>query len=74
MAPREPECPKCRTPMEPGFVLDQTYGANAQSAWIRGVPERSFWSGVKLKGRERLPIVTHRCPKCWYVESYAPPA
>jgi hypothetical protein len=59
--------------METGFVLDQTYGANVQSSWIRGAPERSVWTGVKLKGRDPLPITTHRCPKCWYLEFYAPP-
>jgi hypothetical protein len=60
--------------MEAGFVLDQMYGEMAQTAWIEGAPERSFWTGVKLKGRERLPVSTFRCPACGYLESYAPPA
>jgi len=68
-----PDCPKCGTPMEPGFVLDQTYGGIAQSAWVDGLPERSFWTGVKLKGHHRLPVTTYRCPACGYLESYAPP-
>ena len=72
MPAAEPACPKCSTAMEPGFVLDQTYGANTQSSWIEGAPERSFWTGVKLKGRERIPLVTFRCPRCGYLESYAP--
>ena len=74
MTAHEPVCPKCRTTMEPGFALDQTYGANLQSAWIDGEPERSFWTGVKLKGHQRFPITTFRCPACGYLESYAPPA
>ena len=57
--------------MEPGFVLDQTYGANTQSAWVEGPPETSFWTGLKLKGRERIPVRTFRCPSCGYLESYA---
>ena len=69
----DPECPKCRAPMEAGFVLDQTYGAMTQSAWIEGAPERSFWTGVKLKGHQRLPVTTFRCPDCGFLESYAPP-
>ena len=70
----EPTCAKCGKTMEAGFVLDQTYGANTQSAWIEGAPERSFWTGVKLKGHQRLPVTTYRCPACGYLESYAAPA
>ena len=70
----DPQCPKCQTSMESGFVLDQTYGANLQSAWIEGEAERSFWTGVKLKGRDRIPVSTYRCPRCGYLESYARPA
>ena len=72
MSSIDPVCPKCRTTMEPGFVLDQSHGVMAQSAWIEGAPERSFWSGVKLKGRERIPVMTYRCPRCGFLESYAP--
>jgi hypothetical protein len=45
-----------------------------QSAWIDGAPEPSFWSGLKLKGHQRLPVTTYRCSACGYLESYAPPA
>ena len=67
----DPICPKCRAAMEPGFVLDQTYGANTQASWIEGAPERSFWTGVRLKDRQRMPVTTYRCPGCGYLESYA---
>ena len=73
MIEQERVCPKCRKSMEPGFVLDQTYGANAQSAWVEGAAERSIWTGVKLKGRERVPVTTYRCSGCGYLESYATP-
>lgn len=72
MPTHEPTCPKCTLAMEAGYVLDQAYGAVAQSAWIDGAPERSFWTGLKLKGHQRLPVTTFRCPKCGYLESYAP--
>lgn len=74
MTKAEPVCPKCRTAMEKGFVLDQTYGAMTQSEWIEGAPERSFWTGLKLKGHTRIPVSTFRCPACGYLESYARPA
>jgi len=73
MMPQEPVCPKCSAKMDPGFVLDQTYGANTQSTWIEGPATRSFWTGVKLKGRERVPVTTLRCRRCGYLESYAIP-
>jgi hypothetical protein len=59
--------------MEPGFVIDQV-GHNSSSApeWAEGVPERSFWAGLKLTGRERHAIVTYRCSACGYLEAYAP--
>lgn len=72
MTSEEPQCAKCRTRMEPGFVLDQTYGANMQSAWVEGPPQTSFWTGgLKVRGRERIPVRTYRCPSCGYLESYA---
>jgi predicted nucleic-acid-binding Zn-ribbon protein len=66
--PEERVCPKCRAEMEPGFVLEQTYGA---MTWVEGTPERSIWTGIKLKGRERIPVTTFRCTSCGYLESYA---
>lgn len=69
---RAPECRKCSRAMEPGFLLDQTHGGVAQSSWVDGVPERSVWFGLKLKGRRRLLVTTYRCPDCGFLESYAP--
>jgi hypothetical protein len=61
--------------MEEGFVLDYTHGARVQSEWVQGAPEKSRWgTGVKLKGRLKVPVATYRCTKCGYLESYAPVA
>jgi hypothetical protein len=68
---RTPECPKCEATMERGFVLDLAHGAFVQSSWIEGEPERSRWTGLKLKGHNRIPVTTFRCPRCGYLESYA---
>jgi predicted nucleic-acid-binding Zn-ribbon protein len=67
-------CLKCGGEMEEGFVLDNTYGARLQSEWVEGAPEPSRLSGIRLKGKERIAIVTFRCERCGYLESYAPPA
>ena len=57
--------------MEEGFLLDNTHGGNLQSQWVEGPPERSRWTGLKVKGKERVPVTTFRCLQCGYLESYA---
>lgn len=68
---REPTCPKCQHDMEPGFVVDHTYGGVASPEWAEGVPDRSIWTGVKMKGKERFRVETFRCTRCGFLESYA---
>ena len=67
----EPQCPKCQSVMEVGFVVDHTYGSVAESEWASGEPAYSIWTGMKMKGRERHPVITYRCPRCGFMESYA---
>lgn len=43
----------------------------AVGEWVEGMPERSFWSGLKVAGRERIPVVTYRCRNCGILQSYA---
>jgi hypothetical protein len=59
--------------MREGYILEVGH-ANARSAakWIAGVPERSFFLGTKVKGKEQHPIQSFRCAKCGFLESYAP--
>jgi hypothetical protein len=69
-------CPKCQTEMETGFVIDKGSPRGSVSApeWADGAPEQSFWFGLSLKGHDRHAVVTYRCPKCAFLESYAPHA
>ena len=61
--------------MEPGFVADKGhYSVPDTQQWVEGTPERSFWSGLKLKDRQVLPVSTYRCERCGWLESYAAPA
>lgn len=69
-----PECPKCRRPMNEGFLLDHTHGGIGQSQWTEGQPRRSFWTGVVVKKKARVDVTTYRCPRCGYLESYAAPS
>lgn len=76
MSQPSPICPDCTLPMDSGFIVDFTHGtsASAQPSWVKGTAEPSFWSGLKLGGKERLPVVTFRCPKCGQLKSFAQPA
>lgn len=59
--------------MEVGFTVDHAHSNYPSTAkWTAGVPEKSFWTGLKLRGKQRLEIVTYRCPKCGLLQSYAP--
>jgi hypothetical protein len=31
----------------------------------------SIWTGMKMRGRERHPVITYRCAGCGFLESYA---
>jgi hypothetical protein len=64
------KCAKCGGAMEKGFMLDATHGAIVPPEWIEGRIERSFWSGVKVKGRRRHTVITYRCTACGFLESY----
>jgi hypothetical protein len=59
--------------MEPGFVADRTHGGSLQEVWNPGVPETSFWTGLKMDKKQSIPVTTVRCPKCGALEAYARP-
>ena len=69
----EQTCPKCGGGMEHGFVLDNTSGAGGavSETWQDGAPQKSFWTGVKLLRDQQRPVVSYRCERCGYLESYA---
>ena len=66
-----PHCPHCRQTMEQGVIVDHGHGAAYGAAWVAGSVEWSRWTGLKLKGKEKLPILTYRCPNCGRLESFA---
>lgn len=72
MAARGLACLRCGGPMESGFVADKAhYSMPETQKWVEGAPEHSFWSGLKMKGREIIPVTTYRCERCGFLESYA---
>ena len=67
-------CPKCGSRMDQGYLLDNgESGSRHVVSWVEGTPEKSFWTGLTLKGRARFPVVTLRCVRCGFLEAYAPP-
>jgi hypothetical protein len=58
--------------MDSGFIVDKADGSMPSiGSWFSGVPEKAWWGGLKTKGRERREMVTWRCRRCGYLESYA---
>lgn len=57
--------------MEEGFIVDETYGTRAVPKWVAGEPQKSIWTGLKLRGKDKRDVTTYRCKRCGYLESYA---
>jgi hypothetical protein len=68
---RSVNCLRCSGSMESGYILDEGYGTRTVGQWIAGEPERSMWNGLKLRGKAKQNVVTYRCKRCGYLESYA---
>ncbi len=67
-------CPKCSDQMVPGFTTASTNGGTftVPPFWVAGPPERSMWTGSKVRGKETHPFVAYRCTRCGFVELWAP--
>lgn len=63
-------CLRCGGEMEEGYTFDQGQ-TNLQGQWIEGEPEKSVWTGLKVKGRKKLPISAYRCRDCGFLDLYA---
>ena len=68
-------CPKCSAAMERGHLVDSgADGAYSRPYWAPGETEKSFWTGIKVDKATLHPLVTLRCTRCGFLESYAPSA
>ncbi len=51
--------------MAEGAILTKdSYDVRNAGDWLEGVPEKSIWTGLKVKGRTVLPIVPLR--EMWF--------
>ena len=57
------ECIRCHVQMEVGYVPDLREGGSSQQVWSPGEPRKSFWTGLKMKADQLVPVKTFRCPK-----------
>jgi hypothetical protein len=72
MTNQDPNCPHCRVAMERGFLLDRGHANMGNVArWVEGEPEKSMWTGIRLKDRKLRPIVSYRCPQCGLLLDFA---
>jgi hypothetical protein len=75
MREERPSCPFCGRAMEEGFLLEKGDSNSASAtAWVEGAPERSRWTGLKLKDRRVLRVKAYRCKGCGALASFAPDA
>jgi len=66
------QCGKCNSATEEGFLLEKGDGPIVSSeSWVAGKPEKSFFSGLTLKGKTVYDVATFRCTACGHLESYA---
>jgi len=57
--------------MTEGFIPDESHGWRSTSNWVAGTPQKSLWTGVRLRGRNKIPIQSWRCTRCGFLENYA---
>lgn len=60
------KCPKCNNEMEEGLIVDKTTDLSipGKQNWGKGI---KFVWGIE----NRKDVITYRCKKCGYLESYA---
>jgi hypothetical protein len=71
-----PRCPDCDVAMEEGFVVDYSHYIAFPQRWHRGKPKmRSALLGPAwdIVSARLMDVVTHRCPDCGLLRSFAHP-
>jgi hypothetical protein len=62
--------------MEFGTCPDGAHGGYGHLLWVQGIPDSNWLTGpfsrAQLKAAPQ--VITYRCPKCYRLEAFAPPA
>ncbi len=68
---RNTTCSECGGTMREGYILDVTRGGRIPSSWIEGKPEKDFWLGLNVEGKQVFYIAAYRCENCGLLKFYA---
>jgi hypothetical protein len=70
-----PRCLRCQGEMTPGFLVDHGYGTQLQARWVAGERRTGWapkWIGIETPPDPTyLRVISLRCDRCGYLESYA---
>ena len=66
------KCPKCKSTMESGFRTNTGFGAPRwQETWAKKSNESKVrWGLQTFQGDLVKNVITYRCKKCGFLESY----
>jgi len=61
--------------MKRGFIVETSYRGMPYdaSSWLEGKPEKSFWFGLKMEGKQGFYMTAYRCESCGFLKFYAGP-
>jgi ribosomal protein S14 len=65
-------CAQCGGSMQGGFLRDLKEHRAESTYWIAGPIERSFFLGVKVRGKPKGEVQALRCDACGRVDLYVP--
>ena len=71
MQPDRARCSECGGETEIGVLLDYSEGRWDSQKWARGVPEKNWLGGLKIKKGQSSIVETYRCKACGDLKSYA---
>ena len=71
-------CSECGGNMLRGYLLEEAgiptnHIPIGASIWVDGMPEYSFWTGLKLKRKLKYYTAAYRCERCGFLKFYAGP-
>lgn len=65
------DCSKCKGKMKKGLVIDRSHlGSNSKPVWAKGLKRSISSLGALATVGKPENVVTFRCEKCGYLESY----
>jgi hypothetical protein len=59
--------------METGYIPSTDNGHREAAQWNRGIPETSWFYGLKYPDEQPIPVRVYRCGACGFLEAFANP-